>query len=327
MAWELKGNSNTRPNDPNGDFLGTTDAQALVVKTHAHEALRVTAEGNVGVGTPQPTSKLEIGAQDALQVVGFEPFVTWNDSHSGFKAKIQAAHGDFAFFTDDSAVPAVTMKKRAPGASALVVNAQDALQVVGFEPFMTWIDSHSGFKAKIQAAHGDFAFFTDNSAQPALLVGSSGDVTVKGNLSVTKDVICLGADCAERFDVLHDTLCDPGTVMRIGEGGALNACNTAYDRTVAGVVSGAGTLRPAILLDNRDDNTLRPPIALAGKVYCKVDARYGAVDVGDLLTSSETVGHAMKVTDAARALGAIVGKALAPLSEGQGLIPILVTLQ
>jgi hypothetical protein len=69
------------------------------------------------------------------------------------------------------------------------------------------------------------------------------------------------------------------------------------------------------------------PIALVGKVCCKVDAAYGPINVGDLLTTSPTPGHAMKIGDRGRALGAILGKALAPLPSGQGLIPILVTLQ
>ena len=71
----------------------------------------------------------------------------------------------------------------------------------------------------------------------------------------------------------------------------------------------------------------RKPIALLGKVFCKVDASFEPVRVGDLLTTSSTPGHAMKAVDPATAFGAVIGKALRPLKEGQGLIPILVTLQ
>jgi hypothetical protein len=69
------------------------------------------------------------------------------------------------------------------------------------------------------------------------------------------------------------------------------------------------------------------PIALMGKVYCKVDATYGAIDVGDLLTTSPTLGHAMKADDPMKAFGSVIGKALRPLKEGQELIPILIALQ
>ena len=64
-----------------------------------------------------------------------------------------------------------------------------------------------------------------------------------------------------------------------------------------------------------------------GKVFCKVDAQYGAVEVGDLLTTSPTAGHAMKASNSAKAPGAVIGKALRPLIDGQGLIPILIALQ
>ena len=57
------------------------------------------------------------------------------------------------------------------------------------------------------------------------------------------------------------------------------------------------------------------------------DASGGAIEPGDLLTTSGTPGHAMKVTDHAKAQGAIVGKAMTVLEQGKGLVLILVSLQ
>lgn len=51
-----------------------------------------------------------------------------------------------------------------------------------------------------------------------------------------------------------------------------------------------------------------------------MDSAQEPIEVGDLLTTSETVGHAMKATDLDKAFGAIMGKALAPFSQGRGLI-------
>jgi len=68
-------------------------------------------------------------------------------------------------------------------------------------------------------------------------------------------------------------------------------------------------------------------VALVGKVYCKADAQYSPIGVGDLLTTSETPGHAMKAVEPAKAFGSIIGKALRTLQAGKGLIPILVALQ
>jgi len=48
---------------------------------------------------------------------------------------------------------------------------------------------------------------------------------------------------------------------------------------------------------------------------------------GDLLTTSDTPGHAMKVTEHPRAQGAILGKAMSSLESGTGLVLVLVTLQ
>ena len=69
------------------------------------------------------------------------------------------------------------------------------------------------------------------------------------------------------------------------------------------------------------------PVALSGRVYCLVDASSGAVHPGDLLTTSNRSGHAMKVTDYEQAQGAILGKAMTGLEQGQGFVLVLVSLQ
>ena len=62
-------------------------------------------------------------------------------------------------------------------------------------------------------------------------------------------------------------------------------------------------------------------------MYALADAAFGAIKPGDLLTTSATPGHCMKVTDHARAQGAILGKAMGSLSHGKGMVLVLVTLQ
>jgi hypothetical protein len=166
-------------------------------------------------------------------------------------------------------------------------------------------------------------------------IGSGFDVdnhpterlVVQGNILVTGDVRLEGADCAEEFGVDDDLALDPGTVMVIGEHERLRQCVEAYDRRVAGVVSGAGVCRPGIILGRDPSARTRIPLALAGRVYCKVDAEYGPVRVGDLLTTSSTPGHAMRALDSRKVFGAILGKALRPWTEGRGLVPVLVALQ
>ncbi len=137
------------------------------------------------------------------------------------------------------------------------------------------------------------------------------------------------ADFAEDFDILEsqfDTI-EPGTVMVLDDHGKLCSSNKPYDKRVTGIVSGAGSHKPGIIMDNQPNISHRMPIALMGKTYCKVDASYGPVESGDLLTTSPTIGHAMKAQDPMKAFGSVLGKALTSLKEGKGLIPVLVTLQ
>jgi hypothetical protein len=116
-------------------------------------------------------------------------------------------------------------------------------------------------------------------------------------------------------------------VMVIDDSGSLKVSDRAYDRRVAGVISGAGELRPGIVLGRTGAPGTRLPIALNGRTYCLVDADVAPIGVGDLLTTAPTPGHAMRADDPARAFGAVIGKALAPLAAGRGLIPLLVSLQ
>jgi hypothetical protein len=150
----------------------------------------------------------------------------------------------------------------------------------------------------------------------------NGDVLVTGDLVLVNQ----SGDVAEDFDVEANALnLDPGTVLIINEKGNMCASEAPYDTRVAGVAAGAGNLKPAVLLQRVPSQKPRLPIALVGKAICKVDATFGEIIAGDLLTTSGTPGHAMKAADRSRAVGAIIGKALASLDAGIGLIPILVS--
>jgi hypothetical protein len=165
--------------------------------------------------------------------------------------------------------------------------------------------------------------------------GTPGDIVLQdeeGQNSIhlngkTGDIVLMNADCAEEFEIDQHHAVEPGTVMAIDDDGKLRPSEQPYDKRVAGVVSGAGVYRPGIVLNHRRSRERRARVALVGRVFCKVDALYGAIAVGDLLTTSATGGHAMKASDAAKTPGAVIGKALQRWSDGRGLIPILVALQ
>ncbi len=115
------------------------------------------------------------------------------------------------------------------------------------------------------------------------------DVHVARDIHVKGDVQLVGGDLAEEFELDDDVVAEPGCVVVAVGADAVTLGDQAYDRRVAGVISGAGTHRPGLVLDRKEIRRgRRLPVALAGKVWCRVDADLGAVEVGDPLTSSPT---------------------------------------
>ncbi|HOT96360.1 MAG TPA: hypothetical protein PLN61_09770 [bacterium] len=136
-----------------------------------------------------------------------------------------------------------------------------------------------------------------------------------------------GLDYAEGFEVTGKEAALPGTVLVIDpeHPGTLRISDRAYDSRVAGIVPGANGLGSGVRLGKGQHGR---DVALAGRVYCNVDATFGAVAPGDLLTTSPTPGFAMVVRDYEKAHGTILGKAMQNLAAGhKGQILVLVTLQ
>jgi hypothetical protein len=137
-----------------------------------------------------------------------------------------------------------------------------------------------------------------------------------------------GSDLAEPFE-LSDENIPAGSVVIIDDNhpGQLVRSSEPYDTRVAGVVSGANGIHPGLMLHQDGVNGAGKNVALSGRVYVLADAATGPIKPGDLLTTSATAGHAMKVTDHARSHGAVLGKAMTGLSQGKGMVLVLVTLQ
>jgi hypothetical protein len=137
-----------------------------------------------------------------------------------------------------------------------------------------------------------------------------------------------GADLAEPFPIKEEQI-EKGSVVVIDDEhpGQLKRSTHAYDTRVAGVISGANGIHPGISLKQEDALDHGDNVALTGRVYVRADAGGGAIRPGDLLTTSNTPGHAMKVSDFTKSQGAILGKAMSGLKDGQGMVLVLVTLQ
>jgi len=137
-----------------------------------------------------------------------------------------------------------------------------------------------------------------------------------------------GADLAEKFPTT-ETL-EPGTVVEIDPDnpGQLRKARGAYNTRVAGVVAGANGLSKGIVLGNLEGSENHTPIAMSGRVWVYADATHEAIEPGDLLTTSDLPGHAMKASDPTRAHGTVIGKAMTRLEKGKtGMVLVLVNLQ
>ncbi len=251
------------------------------------------SNGKVGIGTNATTHQLEIVGQFGLAIVGYQPFLTLSDSNAGWaQARIQNVNGGLNFQTHDLT---------SIGGSAMYI--QNGTRNIGI-----------------------------GTSTPQARLDVAGQTRTQ-SLQITG-----GADFAENFEVnaapagaeVVAQKIEPGMVVSIDptSPGKLALSAQAYDRRVAGVISGAGGVKPGMVMSQ--EGTLADgeyPVALSGRVYCWVDASQGSIEPGDLLTTSNSSGHAMKATDAAKAQGAIIGKAMTGLKEGKGLVLALVNLQ
>jgi|HubBroStandDraft_6_1064221.scaffolds.fasta_scaffold00232_2 hypothetical protein len=193
--------------------------------------------------------------------------------------------------------------------------------------------SYIGVSGTTSGSAGIAGYF-DNSAAGNLLVGAvSGvkkfrvDGTGKGFFDGGTQTG--GADFAESVAIAaSEGRREPGDLMVVDRASTrqLTLATQPYSTLVAGIYSTKpGVLATPHLMAENVANEI--PLAIVGIVPCKVSAENGAILPGDLLVTSSTPGHAMKGTERNRMLGAVVGKALEPLSEGKGVIQVLVTLQ
>jgi hypothetical protein len=158
------------------------------------------------------------------------------------------------------------------------------------------------------------------------------DAAGDGRISTQVLRITGGSDLSENFEInAGKEALEPGMIVSIDPRnvGELVLSQTACDKRVAGIISGAGGVKTGMLMGQAGTKADgKHPVALTGRVYCWVDADAGGpVEAGDLITTSNTPGHGMKVTDHIKASGAIIGKAMSSLEKGKGLVLVLVSLQ
>ncbi len=306
----------------------------------------ITNTGNVGIGTTTPVSKLDIrGAQDALHITGYQPVFTMYDTSTGNKrGAIQAVGGDVDLFTEaylsganpyaffklgnngrvgiGSPVPASNLDVHGTGITESGVTSVNERAVVSLNSTIGGTNRVWTLESGVGGTSGLFGIFDRQAGRARLTIDTGGVVSV-AVLQITG-----GADLAEPFKMKEEKL-EKGSVVVIDgdHPGRLKRSSSSYDTRVAGIVSGANGVNPGISLHQEGVMDGEQNVALSGRVYVMADSSNGPIRPGDMLTTSDTPGHAMKVTDHAKAQGAIIGKAMGSLDKGEGMVLVLVTLQ
>jgi hypothetical protein len=311
-AWRLMNNTQVLSIEAVNDAL-----------SGGKNVINFTREGLIGIWTKSPQYALHLKTPWAILGLDTEGV----NQHSGIRL-LENGSVKWHIWNDGSATGNRLNINSATGLGMQI--GQDG--VVSFGGGLRLVDPN-GTTIYSQArlhVHGEEHLYILNKAGVVIGKewGGNGNLSVQGNVTVGGDVMLTGADCAEEFDVLGVEAAEAGTVMVIDEEGALKPSELPYDKRVAGVISGGGDYRPGIVLDKQGGSKAdRKPVALMGKVACKVEARDTPIEVGDLLTTAPTPGYAMKATDPTKASGAVIGKALQRLARGRGIIGVLVSLQ
>lgn len=175
---------------------------------------------------------------------------------------------------------------------------------------------NSQARLRYREDNGEWEFFSD----PAL------------NSRIVVDEIELnGSDFAEKFEISpsENTEIQAGYVVSIDpdNAGQLKIADESYDKRVVGIISGAKGINPGMIMGQ--EGTIADgdyPVALSGRVYVSTTDVNGTIEPGDMLTTSEMPGHAMKAKTKKNSYGSIIGKALTAPDQN-GYVLVLVNLQ
>jgi hypothetical protein len=260
-------------------YIGSVGNDWRVV-TGSNERLRVDSAGNVGIGTGSPTQKLDVNGNANV-------------------GNLSAAAG---VFTANVTAGNIYANSGTIGASLLTGTVTTAAQ-----PNITSVSTSftSLTFTNAQTISGNNMTLTTGANTNA------GTITGNWTLSAGSKLQATYADLAEYYSADHDYSC--GTVVEFG--GEKEVTMASHETTrVAGVIS----TTPAYLMNAQLECEYAVPVALSGRVPCKVR---GIVRKGDMMVSAG-LGYAK--ASSAPSLGSVIGKALADFDGAEGVIEVVV---
>ena len=348
-VWSLDGSGSGL----DADLLDGQQASSFAGSSHNHDAAYVNVTGDTMTGPLTATNGtfrdiVSIQDDNGAETIRLEGDETGGGSSSVLEMSL--SDGTLIFDLDttlneiainndsgtetisldgDSGQAGYVTMRDSTGLRTIVIDAEEAvgdggqMLMYNVDDLLTvQIDGDSGTK-------GGYIQLYDGLGNVSITL--DGDLGGDGRITTQELAITGGSDLSEQFDIDAATArVEPGMLVSIDpeNPGKLVLSDEACDHKVAGIVSGAGGVKPGMMM-GQDGSIANGeyPVALTGRVYAMVDASNGAVQPGDLLTTSSIPGYAMKVTDHQRAAGSIIGKAMTPLHEGKGLVLVLVSLQ
>lgn len=257
-------------------------------------------DASLGIGTGSPNARLDV--RGAIHAGGSDLYFTeTTHTHTGFGNTA----GYAAIENDGGSYNALMILGRSTGGSlGRVVKIWDNVFIAGN------LGTH-GFSPVPKTGGWGGGIHT-------------WDVEAEGTIWSRNGMQTGNRDLAENF-ATRETL-EPGDVVSLAaDGSGVERSRQPRDPLVLGVVS---TL-PGLLLGadpaRREARAGEYPVALAGRVPCKVSSENGPIRRGDLLTSATPPGHAMRAgPDSA---GTTIGKALEDFDGGTGRIEVFVFLR
>lgn len=334
--------------------IATWTSHPIGFFTGAAQRMVIDNTGNVGIGVATPSRKLQVAGTarvGVLEVGGSFPTqgILIDQDH------IDTIQGDSLLLQTQS-LGHVGIGTATPGNSLSVGGSADfsgnvgirtstpnlPLTVQGVNANSEWLqfrDSSAVDAWHVNGLAGGLNIAETTVADGRIFIQPGGNVgigsvnpqeklDVEGVIRCQAVILDGGADLSEGFVVAEQAR--PGMVVAIDPDnpGALCVAESPYDARVAGIISGAGGVKPGLRMGQ--SGTIADgdhQVALTGRVFCWCDAdANGPIQSGDMLTTSATAGHAMRSTDRERAFGATIGKAMTPLDSGKGLVLVLVNL-